>query len=111
MYKLIDLSGQLIGIVKDPYYIRLQENGFYGRCSEKDAQGITYNNVVYHISNRPEMNQTEPDIVLVVKDDGDVLYDLMSQLSDFIVDQEYRTSVLEIITASSSEKVLASKEE
>jgi hypothetical protein len=44
-----------IGITETPKYIRLQENGAYALCEERDAQGICYNDVVYHLHGKPEI--------------------------------------------------------
>ena len=49
MYKIMKI-GVMVGLGDKPSYIRMQENGSYGFCSEQDAQGVVVDNKPYHLN-------------------------------------------------------------
>lgn len=58
---------QPLGFVENVNYIRKQENGSYGLCTEEKAEGIAYNGNTYKLFDRGE--NVEGEIVLVVEVD------------------------------------------
>ena len=104
MFLIVDpTSNDTIAMVDEPIYIRLQPNGCYGMAkSEHEAEGINFSGTVYHLYGKNAMKGTEPDAVLIPQDDGSITFDLMSQLSNFIIDQEYRLAMLELTSMTST---------
>lgn len=111
MYFILDAATrETIHMVENPYYIHLQKNGCYGPCEANRAEGICHNDIVYHLSGRKAMNGTERDVFLLKKDNGNVTYDLMDELSTFIIDQLYRVTTLELQIAAPNELTVTSSE-
>lgn len=104
MFLIVDpISNDTIAMVDEPIYIRLQPNGCYGMAkSEHEAEGINFSGTVYHLYGKNTMKGTEPDAVLIRQDDGSITFNLMSQLSNFIIDQEYRLTMLELTSMTST---------
>lgn len=53
-----------VGYVENVTYIRKQENGSYGLCEEKKAEGIVHNGKTYKLFNRGE--NVEGDVAMVL---------------------------------------------
>ena len=104
MFLIVDpTSNDTIAMVDEPIYIHLQSNGCYGMAkNEHEAEGINFSGTVYHLYGKNTMKGTEPDVVLIRQDDGSITFDLMSQLSNFIIDQEYRLTMLELTSMTST---------
>lgn len=66
----ISKNGIEIGICEQPTYIRLQDNGAFGLCSEEEAQGIAYENTVYHVYGMPEIEREGIEDVALVEFNG-----------------------------------------
>lgn len=111
MYRLLDKEQNLIAFIEKPFFIRFQQNGSYGPSSKKDACGVCYNGTVYHIAGKPYMVGDEPDVILDEKDDGEIIRGLISDISDFIVDQKYRIITLEIMANAYIETSTKKEEE
>ena len=62
MFKIIK-EDKVIGTVATPAWVKLQDNGRFGLCTEKDAHGVVVNNVVYHIAGKPELPGHDTAIV------------------------------------------------
>lgn len=48
--------------------MRKQDNGSYGLCSEKEAQGVVIEGTVYHLDGRAELSGTETVIVAEISE-------------------------------------------
>lgn len=59
-----------IGIIENPRFIRLQENGTYALCDKKDAQGIAFADTVYHVYGMPEIAREGVESVALEEFDG-----------------------------------------
>lgn len=59
LYKFLKLDGTYIGTVIEPIYIKLLGNGYYGICSEKEAEGVAINNKPYHLEGREGLEDLE----------------------------------------------------
>lgn len=42
-------DGNVIALCEAPRWIRMQENGYFGACSEVEAEGIVINDMIYNI--------------------------------------------------------------
>ena len=62
MFKIIK-EDKVLGTVATPAWVKLQDNGCFGLCTEKDAHGVVVNNVVYHIAGKPELPGHDTAIV------------------------------------------------
>lgn len=58
MYQIIK-DGTVLATVTSPVWVRKQDNGSYGLCSEVDAQGVVLDGTVYHMDGRDELEGTE----------------------------------------------------
>lgn len=54
MFKIIK-EDKILGTVATPTWVKLQDNGCFGLCTEEDAHGVVVNSVVYHIAGKPEL--------------------------------------------------------
>ena len=54
MFKIIK-EDKVLGTVATPAWVKLQDNGCFGLCTEEDAHGVVVNGVVYHIAGKPEL--------------------------------------------------------
>lgn len=54
----------VLGMVDEPTYIRLHENGCFVLCDKKDATGIAYQGVPYHIIGAPELTPEAESVFL-----------------------------------------------
>lgn len=94
MYSLVK-DGQEIGIVDNPTYIRMQENGTYGLCDRADAQGVVYDNMPYHVWGMPELeDENVASVMLVERDSGKSVFDLIQQNADLKSQNEMLTECL-----------------
>lgn len=94
MYSLVK-DGQEIGIVDKPTYIRMQENGAYGLCDRADAQGVVYDNTPYHVWGMPELaGENVASVMLVERDSGKSVFDLIQQNADLKSQNEMLTECL-----------------
>ena len=78
-----------IGIVDQPTYIRMQENGCYGLCSEEEAEGIAYNNTPYHVWGMPELAGAE-SVALVEFDIGNRIFEQQQTIDVLLGNPVYR---------------------
>lgn len=58
MYQIIK-DGTVLATVTSPVWVRKQDNGSYGLCSEVDAQGVVLDGTVCHLDGRDELEGTE----------------------------------------------------
>lgn len=65
---------QEIGLTEKPTYIRLQDNRVYGLCEKEDAQGIVYEDTIYHVWGMPDFPDPEIESVALVEFDGGTLF-------------------------------------
>ena len=69
MYRITDFkTGETIGLVEKPLYIKTQRNGCYGRCSEEEAIGIAYKSTPYALAGRGGLGNCQ--VVHLVEFDG-----------------------------------------
>ena len=68
MFKIIK-ENKVLGIVSNPTWVRMQDNGCYGLTIEDNAQGIALNGTVYHVNGKPDLNGAETVSIEEV-DDG-----------------------------------------
>ena len=54
MFKIIK-EDKVLGTVATLTWVKLQDNGCFGLCTEEDAHGVVVNGVVYHIAGKPEL--------------------------------------------------------
>ena len=97
MYKIIK-DGALVAQTEAPNYVRRQENGHFGLCEERDAQGIVHNGTVYHLHGREALEGQET-VVLGEFDAGAEMENTRTAVEDadaMNVDQEYRLTLLEL---------------
>lgn len=97
MYKIIK-DGAMVAQTEAPNYVRLQKNGCFGLCEERDAQGIVHNGIVYHLHGREALEGKET-VVLEKFDAGTEMEHTRTAVEDadaMNVDQEYRLTLLEL---------------
>ena len=80
MFKIIK-ENKVLGIVSNPTWVRMQDNGCYGLTIEDNAQGIALNGTVYHVNGKPDLNGAETVSIEEV-DDGIYVNSLTALLSD-----------------------------
>ena len=80
MFKIIK-ENKVLGIVSNPTWVRMQDNGCYGLTIEDNAQGIALNGTVYHVNGKPDLNGAETVSIEEV-DDGIYANSLTALLSD-----------------------------
>ena len=73
MYR-IKKADQLLALVDEPVYVRMQENGCYGLCDLSQAQGIALNGTVYHLEGAPALEGAE-DVTAEYVDNGVLLFE------------------------------------
>lgn len=88
MYTIIK-DGLEIGIVEQPTYIRMQDNGAYGMCSESEAQGIAYDDKPYHVLGLPELPGAE-DVAIVEFDIGKRIFEQQQTIDVLLGNDIYR---------------------
>lgn len=95
MYSIIKDNLE-IGIVDKPTYIRMQDNGAYGLCDRAVAQGVVYDNTPYHVWGMPEFDEDEnvASVMLVERDSGKSVFDLIQQNADLKSQSEMLTECL-----------------
>ena len=89
MYQVVK-DGKEIALLKNPTWIKLQDNGYFNLCEKEEAQGIVIKqtkqtgqgliieDIVYHIEGKPEIEEIET-IELFEIDDGLILYDTIER--------------------------------
>ena len=99
MYQVIK-NGKEIALLKNPTWIKVQDNGYYNLCGEDEAQGIVIkqtkitenglviDDVVYHLQGKSEIEGVET-VKLLEIDDGLVLYDTMERQKQIEADLDY----------------------
>lgn len=96
MFLLLNSSGERIGVVETPLYIKINENGTYISAKPLEAQGISFRNIPYHIKGKPLMHGDEEDVRLVRTDLGKYFDQNNSSLYGYLFDCEYRLAMLEL---------------
>lgn len=79
-----------IGIVDQPTYIRMQDNGAYGLCTEAEAEGIAYNGTPYHVWGMPELAGAEASVALVEFDIGNRIFEQQQTLDVLLGEPIFR---------------------
>lgn len=97
MYKIIK-DGAVIVTVNTPTWVKLQDNSYFGLCSEKEAQGIVVDGNVYSISGKTELDGKEAVILCNV---SEISYQLElkkenSMTANYVVDLDFRLSMVEL---------------
>lgn len=59
LYKYTKTDGTYVGTEFEPTYIRLLGNGYYGICSEAEAQGVAIRNKPFNLEGREPMEGLE----------------------------------------------------
>lgn len=68
MYRM--LKGEVVlATVTNPVWVKKQDNGSYGLCSEQEAQGVVIEGTVYHVEGRDELDGTESVVVTEISED------------------------------------------
>lgn len=52
----------------NPVWVKKQDNGSYGLCSEQEAQGVVIEGIVYHVEGRDELDGTESVVVTEISE-------------------------------------------
>ena len=77
------------------FTIHLQENGAYALCDKEEAQGISYEGVVYHVWGMPEIDREGVEsVALVERDAGKSFFDLIQQNADLMAQNEMLTECI-----------------
>lgn len=99
MYKVLK-GNQEIALLKNPTWIKVQENGYYGLCEKEEAHGVVIKkekivegnlvveDKVYHVEGLPEIENVETVMMLEV-DEGMYLFDTINKQKQFEADIEY----------------------
>ena len=86
MYRIVK-DGATVGITGALNYIKLQDNGCYGLCSEAEAQGVAFGGVPYQLESKIEMGGL--DVVTVVEEnDVDISGDHLTAAQVFVEQAE-----------------------
>ena len=100
MFKITDISdGRSIGMTEAPTYIKQHENGCFVLCPEPEAQGISFEGIVYHIMGRPDLEGAVGTVTLEPMDAGAIVAAMQLSGADadaMNVDQELRLTMLEL---------------
>lgn len=96
MFLLLNVSGEKIGVVETPLYIKTNENGTYVSAKPLEARGISFHNIPYHIKGKPLMRGNEEDVQLVRTDLGKYFERNDKSLYSYLFDCEYRLAMLEL---------------
>ena len=78
MFKIIN-DGKTLALVEKPKWVKLQKNGCFALCSQKDASGIAIDGEVYHIVGRDELPGKQ-DVSVVEVDGGGIVSSLADDL-------------------------------
>ena len=100
MYRIVK-DGATVGITGALNYIKLQDNGCYGLCSEAEAQGVAFGGVPYQLESKIEMGGLEAVTVAEVNE-IDVTSDHLAAAQVF-VEQAEKGNVDEGIAAQHPE--------
>lgn len=73
MYK-VTKDNQILALVDEPTYVRMQSNGCYGLCELPEAQGIALDGTVYHLVGAEPLEGTE-DVSTEYVDNGTLLFE------------------------------------
>jgi hypothetical protein len=77
VYQIIK-DGETMALVDEPVFIRLQENGCYGRTTEEEAQGISVQSTPYNLEGREPLEEGL-ETVMAVPVDGGVYFSQQQQ--------------------------------
>ena len=67
MYRM--LKGEVVlATVTNPVWVKKQDNGSYGLCSEQEAQGVVIESTVYHVEGRDELDGAESVVVTEISE-------------------------------------------
>ena len=67
MYRMF--KGEIVlATVTNPVWVKKQDNGSYGLCSEQAAQGVVIEGTVYHVEGRDELDGTESVVVTEISE-------------------------------------------
>lgn len=83
MYQ-IKKDGVAVAMTERPTYIKRQENGCFGLCSEAEAEGIAHEGTVYHLLGRPDLDGAET-VMLEETDVGGTLGEIQAAVDDLTV--------------------------
>lgn len=101
MYEIIknDGTNTSLGLIDQPNFVSLQNNGCFTLTDEKLAQGVAINGVVYQIYGKKKLEGNHPEVIVVKRNSGDLITsinEIQSNTDEIIVDQEYRLTLLEL---------------
>ena len=67
MYRMF--KGEIVlATVTNPVWVKKQDNGSYGLCSEQEAKGVVIEGTVYHVEGRDELDGTESVVVTEISE-------------------------------------------
>ena len=67
MYRMF--KGEVVlATVTNPVWVKKQDNGSYGLCSEQEAQCVVIEGTVYHVEGRDELDGTESIVVTEISE-------------------------------------------
>ena len=91
------VEGVFIGTQVTAVYIRLLDNGYYGLCDEKEAQGVVINGEPFHLEGREELAGLET--VTVTEINGNYYMKKLEDENKILqADREKQQEILDIIT-------------
>lgn len=67
MYRILK-DGTPLATVTTPVWVKMQNNGCYGLCTEEQAHGIVIEGSVYHIEGRSELEGKETVSVTTISE-------------------------------------------
>jgi len=104
MYQIIKDSS-LLGLTDAPVYVKRMENGCFGLCPAADATGVVWGGTVYHMADRPALEDAED--VLVVETDAGVEIRRTGEVSDITFVTMAESGAIDDVTAGEHAAVFA----
>ena len=102
MYRFIK-DGNQLALIERPRFIKIQPNGYFGLCEEKDAQGVIINDIAYSIEDRLEDRLSVSyekvnvgELIMALEALTDNFTTIQNQMDEITVDHEYRLVLLEL---------------
>ena len=94
------VEGVFVGTQVTAVYIRLLDNGYYGLCDEKEAQGVVINGQPFHLEGREELEGLET--VTVTEINGNFYMHKLEEENKILqAGREEQQEMLDIITGES----------
>lgn len=100
MYEIIKNDDNTsLGLIDQPRFVKVHDNGCFISCDENLAQGIAINGIVYQLCGKKKLDGEHIEVVAIKRNSGNILMSINNIQNDtdaLIVDQEYRLTLLEL---------------